>query len=52
MAIMSVGYLSTAGWSRIDLIGKAAFNAVATVGLLLLGRTVWIRQSKSLSPEQ
>jgi hypothetical protein len=37
MACMSVGYLSTAGWTRFDLIGKAILNVLALVGPLWLG---------------
>ncbi|MGA7343013.1 MAG: hypothetical protein WBE72_10970 [Terracidiphilus sp.] len=45
MACMSVGYLSTAGWSRADLTFKAIVNALAAAGLLVLARKVWQRQN-------
>jgi hypothetical protein len=45
LATMAVGYLSFAGWSRIDLIGKAVLNILATAGFLVLARKLWRRPS-------
>ena len=46
MACMSVGYVSTAGWSRTDLEAKAILNVLAFAGLLLLARKVWQRKTE------
>jgi hypothetical protein len=40
LACMAVGYLSTAGWSRRDLLFKAILNVLALLGLLALGLNV------------
>jgi hypothetical protein len=40
LASMSVGYLSTAGWTHADLVFKAVLNGLAFLGLLWLGAKV------------
>jgi hypothetical protein len=37
---MVPGDMSAAGWTRVDLIGKFAFQLLAVVGFLLLARKV------------
>lgn len=49
LATIFVGYLSFAGWSTIDLAGKATLNLLAVVGFILLARRVWRRQGQSAS---
>jgi hypothetical protein len=48
MACMSVSYLNTAGWSRVDLIGKAILNVLALITLLWIGIAVHRR----ITPKQ
>ncbi|MGA9667707.1 MAG: hypothetical protein WBQ94_00780 [Terracidiphilus sp.] len=45
LASMSVGYLNTAGYSTMDLIGKAILNVLATAGFIILARKLWRRSS-------
>ncbi|HTW61678.1 MAG TPA: hypothetical protein VMD55_07690 [Terracidiphilus sp.] len=51
---MGGGYLSTAGWSRADLIFKAILNVLALIGLLWLGAEVRRRATghKPIKPPQ
>ncbi|MGA3046449.1 MAG: hypothetical protein ABSD67_07475 [Terracidiphilus sp.] len=44
-ASMWLGYLSTTGWSTVDLTGKVILNALATMGFIILGRKIWRRSS-------
>jgi hypothetical protein len=45
LSCMSAAYISTAGWSQLDLIGKIILNLMAVVGFVLLARRVWRRES-------
>jgi hypothetical protein len=40
LGFMVPGDMSAAGWTRVDLIGKFAFQLLAVVGFLLLARKV------------
>lgn len=44
MACMAPSYISTAGWTRPDLVFKIIINLLAVVGLLLLARRVQMRR--------
>ena len=45
MSCMLPAFLSTAGWLPMDLIGKIILNVLALIGLILLARSVWRRDS-------
>jgi hypothetical protein len=45
-----VAYLNVAGYTRLDLIGKCVFDAIAIAGFALLARKVWLRESLSEPP--
>jgi hypothetical protein len=48
LASMSVGYISTAGYSTLDLTGKAILNVLATIGFLVLA---WnLRRRRAVIP--
>jgi hypothetical protein len=51
LACMAVGYLSTAGWSRRDLLFKAILNVLALFGLFALGQSVRKRTAGSATDE-
>jgi hypothetical protein len=42
---MAPSYLSTAGWTRADLVFKIVVNIAAVVGLIQLRRMVWRRET-------
>jgi hypothetical protein len=46
---MPATYVSTAGWSRGDLIGKAILNLLALIGFLILWRAV--RRRSAVEPK-
>jgi len=50
LASMSVGYLSTAGWTHADLVFKAILNVLAFAGLLWLGAKVRRRALQDPTP--
>jgi hypothetical protein len=50
LASMSVGYLSTAGWTHADLVFKAILNGLAFFGLLWLGAKVRRRARQDTNP--
>jgi hypothetical protein len=50
LASMSVGYLSTAGWTHADLVFKAILNLLAFFGLLWLGAKVRRRVRREAHP--
>lgn len=43
LACMIPGYLDLSAWSRLDVIGKLGSNALAVVGMLALGASIWRR---------
>ncbi|MGA8088611.1 MAG: hypothetical protein WCA10_14980 [Terracidiphilus sp.] len=45
LGCMATSDISSAGWTRVDLIGKFVFQFCALVGLLLLARKVWQREA-------
>jgi len=45
LSCMLPTYVSTAGWLPIDLVGKIILNVLALLGLILLARSVWRRNS-------
>jgi hypothetical protein len=47
LGCMAIGDASSAGWTRVDLIGKYAFHLLAVVGFLMLARKVWQREASS-----
>jgi hypothetical protein len=51
LATIIVGYLSFAGWSTFDLIGRAILNVLAVAGFILLARKIWRRQTQPPSPQ-
>lgn len=48
LACMSFSYVSTAGWSKVDLVGKIILNVLAAGGFVVLGRLVMKRDVKNL----
>jgi hypothetical protein len=50
LASMSVGYLSTAGWTHADLVFKAVLNGLAFLALLWLGAKVRGRAQQDTHP--
>jgi hypothetical protein len=50
LGCMAASDISSAGWTRIDLIGKLVFQFCAVVGLLLLTRKVWQREAENHVP--
>jgi hypothetical protein len=45
LGCMAIGDASSAGWTRVDLIGKFGFQFLAVVGFLILARKVWQREA-------
>ena len=45
LGCMAIGDASSAGWTRVDLIGKFVFQLLAVVGFLMLARKVWQREA-------
>ncbi len=49
LACMAIPYLNVASWPKIDLVGKLIFDALASVGFLLLAKKVFARARPSES---
>ena len=47
LACMVTPYLNVASWPKIDLMGKLIFDALASVGFLLLAKKVFARARPS-----
>jgi hypothetical protein len=43
LACMAVPYLTIATWPKIDVVGKAIFDALALIGFVLLARKLFVR---------
>jgi len=50
LAGMTIPYLTIASWSKIDVIGKLIFDALALAGFLLLASKVFARAKTTKSP--
>lgn len=49
LACMAAPYLTISTWPRLDIIGKVVFDALALTGFVLLGRSVWARETRRKS---
>jgi hypothetical protein len=50
LGCMVISDVSSAGWTRVDLIAKFVFQFLAVVGFLLLAQKIWQREAASPPP--